>query len=104
MIGWEREPDVAEGDFKIVPTTNGQFQTGFVFGHPYFGKDGWGSFRIKKTSREGECAYFSPGWEMSAGGETWPRFGAAPLPGGRILRPERGHGPGRQPPGTAPER
>jgi hypothetical protein len=52
-----------KGRVELVSTSNGAFQGGVVFGHPWidYGKayDKWFSFRVKRNPREGSVAYFS---------------------------------------------
>jgi len=54
-------PDFAiEADIEIASTSNGQFQAGIIFGRqPSLSSQRWSSFRVKRTSHEGEVAYFS---------------------------------------------
>jgi hypothetical protein len=49
-----------EADIEIASTSNGQFQVGIVFGPELtFERQVWSSFRIKRTSHEGDVVYFS---------------------------------------------
>ncbi len=48
-----------KGEIEFVSSSNGQYQAGVVFGYPEFKKKHWMSFRVKRTSHEGEVAYFS---------------------------------------------
>lgn len=48
-----------KGSVEFVSSSTGDYQAGILFGYLHQKKDGWQSFRIKRTKREGEVAYFS---------------------------------------------
>lgn len=49
----------AKGQIEFVSSTTGDMQAGVTFGYPEMDRKDWESFRIKKTKKEGEVAYFS---------------------------------------------
>ena len=53
------------GEFEVVSTSNGDFQAGFVFGHPESSGRGWQSVRFKQSREEGAVATIAQAWSRT---------------------------------------
>lgn len=53
------------GEFEVLSTSNGDFQAGFVFGHPDPSGRCWQSMRIKQSREEGAVATIAQAWSRT---------------------------------------